>query len=90
MHLRLKKFAYLEVIPGTRNRKVIRLTEAGKKYGENLILPITKAEERAHAKTLPEELELANSIFGKYINTIREEFERIGEGQLPDGADMKR
>lgn len=71
--MRLKKYVYLEVIPGTRNRKVIRLTEAGRAYGEKMIHPITQAQEKAFAKISPEELEFVNQIIGKYIKIIKGE-----------------
>ena len=71
--LRLMKYVYLEVIPGTRNRKVIRLTEAGRAYGEKMIYPITQAEEKALAKISPEELEFVNQIIGKYIRIVKGE-----------------
>lgn len=74
-HLRMKKYAYLEAIPGTRNHKIIRLTDAGRAYGENLILPITQAEERTFSQISPEELALVTSIFGKYIEIVKGEFD---------------
>ena len=69
--LRLKKFISLEIIPHTRNHKIIRLTEAGKSYGQNLILPITQAQEKAFAKISPDELSLAIGILENYITTVK-------------------
>ena len=45
--LRLKRYATLEAIPGTRNHKYIRLTEDGLAYGENLIGPRRSRVSRA-------------------------------------------
>lgn len=36
-NLTKKGFIFLETVPGTRNRKIIRLTEAGRNYGENAV-----------------------------------------------------
>ena len=71
--MRLKKYAFLEAIPGTRNHKIIRLTDAGKAYGEKMLLPITQAEEKAFAQISSAELALVNQIFGKYIKIIKKE-----------------
>ena len=73
-HMKLKKYAYLEAIPGTRNHKVIRLTDEGRRYGEKIVLPISTAEEKAFEKISPDEFALVTNIFGKYIGIIREEF----------------
>ena len=78
-HMRRKKYAYLEAIPGTRNHKVIRLTDAGRAYGENLILPITQAEEKAFDKISPEEISLVTTIFGKYIEIVKGVFNETAE-----------
>ncbi len=71
--MRLKKFAYLEVIPGTRNHKIVRLTEEGRRRGEEIVGPVTKAEQKAFAKIPSEELMLLTQIFGKYIDAMRGE-----------------
>lgn len=71
--MRLKKLAYLEAIPGTRNHKIVRLTEEGKRRGEEIVRPVTKAEQQTFAKIPQEELTLLTQIFGKYIETLRGE-----------------
>lgn len=73
-HMRIKKLAYLEAIPGTRNRKLIRLTEEGRRHGEAIVLPVTQSEEKALAKISPKELAAVTEIFDKYVNIIRTEF----------------
>ena len=40
-------FAQLETVPGTRNKKVIRLTQKGCEYGKGLVMPIALAEQHA-------------------------------------------
>lgn len=72
-HLKRKKYAVLEAVPRRRNRKIIRLTEEGRRYGEKMILPISSAEKRAFDKISTNELDLATIAFGKYIECIRGE-----------------
>ena len=71
--MRLKKLAYLEVVPGTRNHKIVRLTEEGRRFGEKMILPISSAEERAFENISKEEISLVTNAFSKYIGFIRKE-----------------
>ena len=71
--MRLKKLAYLEIIPGTRNHKTVHLTEEGKHRGEEIVGPVIMAEQKAFAKMPLEELTLLAQIFGKYIDTLRGE-----------------
>lgn len=40
-------YAILAPIPGTKNHKSIHLTEQGKQHGEQIVLPIACAEQRA-------------------------------------------
>ncbi|MGI6546174.1 MAG: MarR family winged helix-turn-helix transcriptional regulator [Fastidiosipilaceae bacterium] len=55
-HMVQKNYAVLEVVPNTRNRKIIRLTETGRQYGVDLVTPIYNAEERALDRLNPEEI----------------------------------
>ena len=79
-HMRLRRFAYLEAVPRTRNRKIIRLTPEGRKFGERLIRPISQAEERAFARIEPAQLQMVSRAFGSYIDIIREEMLDRAEG----------
>ena len=72
-HMRLRRYATLEAMPRTRNRKIIRLTAEGRRFGEKVVEPIVRAEERALCRVEPEEMAMVSRIFGKYINIIREE-----------------
>lgn len=73
MNMAKKGLVSLEVVPGTRNRKIIRLTQAGKEYGENIVKPVSEAESRAFNR-IPETDRLAcTATFGKYINILKEE-----------------
>lgn len=71
--MRLKKFAYLEAVPGTRNHKTVHLTEEGKRRGQEIVGQVTQAEQKAYAKMPKEELSLLTQLFGKYIGTLRGE-----------------
>lgn len=68
-----KGFVLLETVPGTRNRKIIRLTEAGRNFGETVVLHIYDAEHRTIEKLSDEERQTCIALLGKYINLLREE-----------------
>lgn len=76
-HMVHKGYATLEAIPGTRNKKWIRLTQEGRIYGESIVLPVVSAEQRAFGK-LPEEdrTAFAKSL-SNYISIIRGELNEI-------------
>lgn len=69
-----KELILLEPVPGTRNRKILRLTEEGRQYGESIILPIYQAERNALGKMSEQEREACISLFAKYISLLKEEF----------------
>lgn len=76
-HLVKGDFITLEVVPGTRNKKIIRLTEKGRKHGETLVTPISAAEQRAIDR-LPEEDRIAcMNVLGKYIEVLKEEINNV-------------
>ncbi|HCD42182.1 MAG TPA: MarR family transcriptional regulator [Lachnoclostridium sp.] len=75
-NLTKKGYVFLETVPGTRNRKIIRLTEAGKEFGENKVLHIYEAEQRAIEKMPEQELKTFIALMGKYITLLREEINK--------------
>ena len=75
-NLTKKGYVFLETVPGTRNRKIIRLTEAGKAFGENRVLHIYEAETRAIGKMPEQELKTFIALMGKYITLLREEINK--------------
>ena len=81
-HMRLRRYATLEAVPRARNRKIIRLTAEGMRFGESLVQPILEAERRALSRVEPEELAMVTDAFGKYINIIRQEMLCGKEGTL--------
>ena len=70
-----KGFVSLEHAPGTRNRKVIHLTEAGRAFGEQQIAWIFQAEQKAMEDTDPAEVMAYISMLEKYIARFRKEIE---------------
>lgn len=68
-----KGYLILEAVPGTRNRKIIRLSEAGKSYVENTVTHIYHAEQRTLGKLSEEERLACISTLGKYINILKGE-----------------
>lgn len=80
-----KGFATLEHIPGTRNQKVIRLTDAGIQYGMSNVEWIFEAEQRTMEESDPQEIQAMISLMEKYILRFRAE---IDKGQ-PGGTHGK-
>ena len=75
-HMVQKGLASLEVVPGTRNRKTIHLTEAGKRYGESIVMPIFNAEQGVFEKIPMEDRIAFMSVLDKYIAILREEINK--------------
>ncbi|MDR0923053.1 MAG: MarR family transcriptional regulator [Hungatella sp.] len=75
-NLTKKGYVFLETVPGTRNRKIIRLTEEGKRFGEDRVLHIYEAEQRAIEKMPEQELRTYIALMGKYIALLREEINK--------------
>ena len=70
-----KEFVVLEHDPGTRNRKVIRLTETGRYFGEQHVKWIFQAEQKAMEDTDTAEVMAYVSMLEKYIARFRKEIE---------------
>lgn len=73
MRMVQKGLVTLEVVPGTRNRKNICLTGAGRAYGENIVLPISQAEQRTFDRLPAEDRAACTAALGRYISILREE-----------------
>ena len=74
-HMVEKGYVTLEVVPGPRNRKNILLTEAGRQYGESIVMPIADAEQRTLDRMDYAEFAACIAALGKYIKTLKEELE---------------
>lgn len=72
-HMVRKGLAFLEAAPGTRNRKIIRLTEDGKRYGEGIVRPVFEAESRAFERMPAQDWIACTAAFGRYIHFLKEE-----------------
>lgn len=70
-NLTKKGFVFLEVIPGTRNRKLIHLTDEGRKYGESIVLPIYKAEQAAFEHLTPQDCAACSATIEKYKKFLK-------------------
>lgn len=70
-----KGFVFLEHCAGSRNRKVIRLTQAGESYGRERVQWIFEAEQRAMEDTDPQEVQASIAMLEKYIQRFRKELE---------------
>lgn len=68
-----KGFVSLEVVPGSKNRKIISLTEAGERYGKELVMPVSAAEQRAFERLPEEDRTAVTAVLGKYIDLLKEE-----------------
>lgn len=70
-----KGFVVLEHDSGTRNRKVIRLTNEGRYFGEQEVQWIFDSEQRAMEGTDPAQVMTYLSMLEKYISLFRKEIE---------------
>ncbi|MCM1430739.1 MAG: MarR family transcriptional regulator [Blautia sp.] len=69
-----KEWITLEVIPNTRNRKRIVLTEIGKQFCEKVIGETQEIEQTAFSRISEEERELFISVFRKLNRFMQEEY----------------
>ena len=72
-----KRFVFLEHVPGTRNRKDVRLTKEGRAYGESRVMWIFQAEEKAMEETVPEEINACISMLENYIRRFKDEIDLV-------------
>ena len=70
-----KGFVILEHVAGTRNRKVVRLTEEGIAYGQSRVMWIFQAEQRAMEETDEQEVQACISMLEKYIFRLKKEID---------------
>lgn len=72
-----KEYITLQPVPGTKNRKNICLTDAGRKHGEAMIGPLWEAESRAFARISDVEKAALFAVLSKYVDVFTEELEGI-------------
>jgi len=71
-----KEWITLEVIPNTRNRKRIVLTETGNQFCKKAIGETQEIERTAFSRISEEERELLISVFRKLNRFMQEEYEK--------------
>ena len=76
-NLRKNGLLELQVIPGTRNRKAIMLTEKGKIFVANTINKADEIEKNAFLLFNEEERELYLSLFRRHIDYLKSEEKRV-------------
>lgn len=74
-----KGYVYLEVVPGSKNRKIICLTEEGRKFGEKVIHPLVIAEQKAFERIPLKEKAAIVSGLDKFICYFKEEIDCEGK-----------
>lgn len=70
-------FAELIPIPGTRNQKKIKLTDAGVQLAQGTTAHMQEAEQKAYGRLTPEELHLYLSVTTRLTDYLREETENL-------------
>ena len=74
--MRRKGFVYLEHVPGTRNCKVIRLTQSGRNYCEDEIKWVFEVEQAAMEEAVPKEIQVCIAMLEKYIARFKRELDQ--------------
>lgn len=69
--LEKKDIIFLEAVPENKKNKLIKPTENGKKFINNVILPLIKTECESFETLSKEECELMLSITKKYISVLK-------------------
>ena len=73
-----KGYVELHMIPGTRNRKNILLTENGAELAESTVKRMRAAEERAAKKLGAEKMAQYIALHEEFLGALREEFGKEG------------
>jgi DNA-binding MarR family transcriptional regulator len=71
-----KGYVTLEMIPNTKNRKRILLTDSGKAFAEKTVLRMIQAEKRAVSEM--SDIERFVSLYAEFFEHLHDEFEREG------------
>lgn len=69
-----KGYVNLEHVTGSRNRKMIRLTEEGYLYGKSRVMWIFEAEQNAMEEASLQEMQVCISMLERYILYLKSEF----------------
>ena len=85
-NLRRDGLVELQVIPGTRNRKAILLTEKGQVFAANTINKADEIEKNAFLCFSEEERELYLSLFRRHIDYLKSEEKRVRDSFSAQGG----
>jgi len=66
-------------LPGTRNRKNVLLTEAGRSFCERTVIPLLEAEERTYLQFSDDERQTFFALMEKQFRLLREALDGIAE-----------
>lgn len=72
-NLTKKGFVSLETVPDTRNKKMVHLTDAGRSYGESIVMPVYQSEVHAIEQLPEQEVQTYISLLGEYITLLKNE-----------------
>lgn len=78
MSLAKKGLLELQMIPGTRNRKRILLTESGVELAHDTVERMRQAEERAAASMGAEKAEQFAELYREFFSALQREFQKEG------------
>lgn len=68
----------LEIVPGTRNSKIIRLTDEGIHFTQKTIQPFLKAEKKAFERLSESDRRMYLDLSQKHLTYLKEEVDQIG------------
>ena len=68
----------LQIVPGTRNRKTILLTDTGRQLAEDTVKRMYEAELRAVAKMGEQKMERFSELYSEFFASLQSEFEKEG------------
>lgn len=78
MNLVKSGYVKLQIIPGTRNRKTILLTETGRKLAEDTVKRMYDAELRAVGNMGEQKMKRFNELHTEFFASLQSEFEKVG------------
>lgn len=73
-----KELLNLEVIPNTKNKKKLVLTDRGLKLAQNTVLKLREAECRAIENMGKEKMLKFMELYGEFYNELQKEFKKEG------------
>ena len=68
----------LQIVPGTRNRKTILLTDTGRKLAEDTVNRMYEAELRAVENMGEQKMELFSKLYSEFFASLQSEFTKEG------------